>query len=317
MTPASSRRALTGLLLVLLLLLLAAGLGGLHPARLADPFERTLLFDVRLPRLLLAASAGALLASAGAVVQARFNNALAEPGLLGISGGAALAAATALYTGQPAGIVTLCAFAGSAIGLALIRLLAREGASPARLVLTGVALNALSGSLLTLLITTLPDGSLRTVTFWLMGSFADADWARTRPVLLACLPLLWVMQREWRLLDAFQLGDTCAFHLGFSPGRDGWRVSLFAALAAGLVVATCGMVGFIGLMAPHLARQLGAGNNRHRLVLAPLLGAVLSLAADRLAATLLYPAELPVGVITSLAGAPFFLWLLWRSERHA
>lgn len=185
-----------------------------------------------------------------------------------------------------------------------------------RLILSGLAVSTLLGSLLTLLITMLPDGSLRIVTFWLMGSFASVEWPQALLMLLAA-PLVWLaLFRQWRFLNALQLGESTAFHLGFAVRRLEWRIVMLAALATGLVVSGCGMIGFIGLMAPHLARQLLGSDSRRLLLAAPLLGAWLAVSSDWLARGLLAPAELPVGVITSLLGAPFFLWLLRRQERR-
>lgn len=282
--------------------------------------EWQLLWQLRLPRLLASASAGALLASAGAAVQARFRNPLAEPGLIGINSGAALAAAAALSLGAGLYAVSASAFAGGLSSLLLIRLLGQTQQGGSRLILSGLAISSLLGSLLTLLITTLPDGSLRVVIFWLMGSFASVDWPQAA-LLCAAAPLIWLaLHRQWRFLNALQLGDAAAFHLGFEVRRREWQVVILAALAAGLVVSACGMIGFIGLMGPHLARQLVGGNARRLLWVAPLLGALLAIASDWLARSLLAPSELPVGVITSLIGAPFFLWLLRQGagkEWHA
>lgn len=282
--------------------------------------EWQLLLELRLPRLLASASAGALLASAGAAVQARFRNPLAEPGLIGINSGAALAAAAALSLGAGLYAVSASAFVGGLSSLLLIRMLGQTQQGGSRLILSGLAISSLLGSLLTLLITTLPDGSLRVVIFWLMGSFASVDWPQTL-LLCAAAPLVWLaLHRQWRFLNALQLGETAAFHLGFEVRRREWQVVVLAALAAGLVVSACGMIGFIGLMGPHLARQLVGGNARRLLWIAPMLGALLAIASDWLARSLLAPSELPVGVITSLIGAPFFLWLLRQSaekDSHA
>ena len=289
-----------------------------HASRPLSPLDWQLLLDFRLPRLIVAFFSGALLASAGSLVQARFQNPLAEPGLIGISGGAALTAAAALSCGVNPALVSLLAFAGGLAALGISWLMSLRTADSHALILAGIAVNALLGSLLTLLISTLPDGSLRTITFWLMGSFANADWPQASTFLLAAPLLLLLAWREWRLLNAMQLGLPSAWHLGFAIRSGSYRVVGLAALASALVVANCGMVGFVGLMAPHLARQLIGSHSRRLLLLAPLLGGWLCILADWLAHGLLYPAEIPVGVITSLAGAPFFLWLLWhRGQQHA
>jgi len=317
-------------LLILLLLAIALTAGGalwLVPDGTHTPllslfngqmpaFERQLLLELRLPRLIVSFCAGALLASAGAAIQARFQNPLAEPSLVGISGGAALAAALALQYSLSVGWVSLLAFGGGLGALGLTCLMSRQHQDSERLILAGIAVNALFGSLLTLLISTLPDGSLRTITFWLMGSFANAEWPQAQLFLLACPLLAGLLYREWRLLNAMQLGRQGAFHLGFDLSHGGSRVVLLAALATALVVSNCGMVGFVGLMAPHLARQVVGNHAKRLLIAAPLVGGWLAMLADWLAHAMLFPAELPVGVITSLAGAPFFLWLLWNSGKR-
>ncbi|MDF0605349.1 iron ABC transporter permease [Neisseriaceae bacterium TC5R-5] len=277
--------------------------------------EWQIMLELRLPRLVTAYCAGALLASAGTAVQARFRNPLAEPGLIGINSGAALAAAAALSLGSNMYLVAAAAFGGGLIALLLTRLLGAAGPNGTQLILAGLAVNTLLGSLLTLLITTLPDGPLRSVTFWLMGSFANTEWPHTS-LLLATTPLIWLLlYRQATFLNALQLGEAAAFHLGFDVARQEWQIIILAALATGLVVSGCGMIGFIGLMAPHLIRQLSGGDCRQLLVSAPLLGGLLAISADWLARSLLAPIELPVGVITSLLGAPFFLYLLRKNIR--
>lgn len=286
----------------------------LHGNQTLPALQLQLLLQLRLPRLLVAICSGMLLSSAGAAIQARFRNPLAEPGLLGIYSGAALAAALALSLGASILPVSLAGFAGSLLTLWLIRLLASPNGNGSRLILSGVAISALLGSLLTLLITTLPDGALRSITFWLMGSFANAEWPQAWLLLLAT-PLVWLgLFRHWRLLNALQLGEAAAFHLGFDIRRGAWLVVCLASIAAGVVVSSCGMIGFVGLLAPHLTRLLTGSDARRLLLAAPLLGAWLTVSADWLARSLLAPAELPVGVITSLLGAPFFLWLLRREQ---
>ncbi|MDN0076350.1 iron ABC transporter permease [Crenobacter sp. SG2303] len=278
-----------------------------------DPLTRQLLLELRLPRVLSAAASGALLACAGAAAQYQFRNALAEPGLIGVSGGAALAAALALEAGLGGGLVAMTAFVGGLVALWLTWRLAGPRSPSSQLILAGVAINALTGSLLTLLIATLPDDSLRTVTFWLMGSFASVNWRQASALLIA-LPPVWVLLwRHWRYLNLLQLGDAATFHAGYPLARGRLQVVALAALATSLVVANCGMIGFVGLMAPHLARLITGADARRVLLLAPLLGALLAVIADTISRLAIAPAELPVGVITSLAGAPFFLWLMRRA----
>ncbi|TCP14539.1 iron complex transport system permease protein [Crenobacter luteus] len=276
-----------------------------HDAWLAE-----LLHTLRVPRVLAAAGAGALLATAGSAVQLLFRNPLAEPGLIGVSGGAALAAALGLSVGAGAIAVAGSAFAGGLGALLIARQLCGRDVSGSRLILAGVAVNALAGSLLTLLIATLPDGDLRNVTFWLMGSFAAMDWAGAAGLLAAIAPVWLLLRLQASFLNALQLGEAAAFHVGFAVARRLQGVAVLAALATALVVSAVGMIGFVGLLAPHLARLLVGAESRRLMTLAPLLGALLTVLADWVARLALAPAELPVGVVTSLIGAPFFLWLL-------
>lgn len=309
-----SRRLLPVLIALILAVLAGILLDGAEGILWPSAEQWPLLFELRMPRALTAAGAGALLACAGAAIQYQFRNALAEPGLIGVSGGAALAAACALQMAASPLLVSISAFAGATGALILVWRLAGSGSASTQLILTGIAINALASSLLMLLIATLPDGTLRNVTFWLMGSFAASEW-RTALTLLIALPLIWLaLWRHWRYLNLLQLGDNAAFYAGYRINR--WRLSVIAlaSLATALVVSQCGIIGFIGLMAPHLCRLAVGGDARRVLLLSPLAGALLASMADTISRLALYPAELPVGVVTSLAGAPFFLWLLRRTR---
>ncbi|AXK40472.1 iron ABC transporter permease [Crenobacter cavernae] len=283
-----------------------------HDAWLAE-----LLHTLRLPRVLAAAGAGALLATAGATVQLLFRNPLAEPGLIGVSGGAALAAAIGLSLGAGALTLTGFAFVGGLGALLLARQLCGRDLSGSRLILAGVAVNSLTVSLLTLLIATLPDGPLRSVTFWLMGSFAAMDWPGAAAMLAAMLPVWLLLRRQADFLNALQFGEAAAFHVGFAVSRRLQLAAMLAALATALVVSSVGMIGFVGLLAPHLARLISGGEARRLMTLSPVLGALVAVLADWISRLVLAPAELPVGVVTSLIGAPFFLWLLNRGRDHA
>jgi iron complex transport system permease protein len=297
------------------------GLAPLPPEYLRDS---AILGVVRAPRVLLAALIGGGLACAGAVMQGLFRNPLADPGLIGVSSGAALAAATAIVLGptlfgRTAGLLgmwllPMAAFLGGLAATFLVaRLGTREGVvGVATLLLAGVAVATVCNAMLGLLIFSADDRQLRDVNFWLFGSLAGARWAQTPAaallVLGPCLALLTLA----RQLDALALGEREAFHLGV-PVETTKRVAVaLAAVAASAGVAFAGLIGFVGLVVPHLIR-LGFGAD-HRVVLpcSALLGAALLVLADLAARSLAAPAELPVGVITALLGAPFFLWLLRR-----
>lgn len=277
-----------------------------------DALARDILLQVRLPRFLLAGVAGAALAVAGLWLQTLFRHALVEPGLLGVSSGAALAAVLCLAV-FPAAIwlMPLAAWAGAGLALLAVLLLARrylvDGES---LLLAGIAFNALLSALTQLLLVLAPDQTLRAGSFWLMGSFADAE---PGALLLPSLLLLLLMSWGWRRADAFDLwllGEREAGQLGLPVPRFRRQVIWASAALVAAAVAQAGSVAFIGLMAPHLAARLGGCLQRERLPATAVLGAMLAMLADTLARTVLFPLELPVGVMTALLGAPFFLFLL-------
>lgn len=323
------RRALAGMLgVVLLLLLLSAGVGP-YPLRfwdipriLFEPGEaRDVLIYLRLPRTVLAVVVGAALGGAGAALQGLFRNPLADPGLIGVSAGATLGAALWVVLGENAGGVWSLAGAAFCGGLAVTglvsRLARREGdVSSAVLLLAGVAVNALVAAALGLLLYASDAMQWRAFSFWTLGGLTAAGWPQVGVsatlILVGGIGLL----RLGTSLDALSLGEREAFCLGV-PVRRVSRVAVgCSALVVGAAVAAAGTIGFIGLVAPHLLRLgLGAG---HRTLLpgAMLLGAALLLAADLGARVLVAPEELPVGILTSLLGAPFFLWLLHRYHRR-
>lgn len=294
----------------------------LRPWALAeDPAAWPILWELRLPRALLATLVGAALALAGALLQALLRNPLADPALLGVSGGAALGAAAVLSLGAGAlasGFAVLpvagAAFLGALLAVALVLYLGRRGAQLdlSGVLLAGVAVNTLCGAGVGLLMMLAGDGGLRSITFWLFGSLANAHWLSPLPLLIT-LPLVLLLTRSWgQALDQYQLGDREAGHHGLAVGRLQRYGLLIATLLTALAVAVAGIIGFLGLMVPQgLVRAFGP-SHRHRLPQAALAGATLLLLADLLARLLLAPAELPVGMLTALLGGPFFLWLLRR-----
>lgn len=332
--PRWSAGLLLGLLLpAALLLSLVIGpvplksLDVLHTVLLQAPDARTdaIVWQLRLPRSLMAGLIGAALGIAGALMQGLFRNPMADPGLVGVTGGAGLSAASAIvFAGllypaawQPVMLPSL-AFAGGLIVTFLVhRLSVVEGRTAiAMLLLAGIALNAISMAGIGMMSFMSDDRQLRDITFWLLGSVGGASWGKLFVLLpFALLPLLlapWLA----RALDAFNLGEREAAHLGF-PVERVKRVACFAvALAVGGAVAFSGIIGFIGLIVPHLVRlSFGPG---HRLLLpyAGIGGATLLILADTVARVVAAPAELPVGLLTALIGAPFFLALLLRLRKE-
>lgn len=311
--PAGHSRSPIFLLLIILLLPGLMFLDWPSGSQAAEIF-----WQIRLPRFLLAALSGAALALAGLWLQTLFRHALVEPGLLGVSSGAALGAVACLALWPSAvTFMPLAAWAGAGLALLLVMGLAhRHQIAGESLLLAGVALNALLAALTQLLLTLSPDQTLRAGSFWLMGSFAYADPSELMlPAVLLAALAFWGWRRA-ASFDLWLLGERAAGQLGLPVRRFRRQVIWASAALVAAAVAQAGSVAFIGLMAPHIAsRQVGC----HHRALVPavlVLGAVLAVLADSLAHLLLSPLELPVGVMTALLGAPFFLILLrWRWQR--
>ena len=309
--PARLALILAGLLLLVSLASLLLGAGAtIDELWHGDPFAWSLVLQLRAPRLVLALAAGSLLALCGASLQAQFRNPLAEPGLIGVSAGAALGAALALAASAPFWLVLPASLAGALTATHLAQRLAGHSGNATELLLAGVAINAFAAALLTLVISFADDQSLRGITFWLMGSLALADWPLASGLALVAVTGLALLWPRWRLLNALLLGERTAFHAGFAVARERRTLVWLTATLVALTISLTGGIGFIGLIVPQLVRQLSGGHYRQLLPLSALGGALLLALADLLARLAVAPAELPVGAITSLAGAPFFLWLL-------
>lgn len=268
------------------------------------------LWELRLPRVLLAAAAGANLALAGLLLQAIFRNPLAEPYLLGLSSGGALGAVVALAAG--AASVTWPALAGSLAIAAIVLLLCRRriAADLPSLLLVGVALGALAQAFTTAIILRFDPGALRSILFWLMGSFAGRGWAEVGmlfPAVLGGGTLVYALHRP---LDLLALGGEGAHHLGVRVASLQTAGIALAAVLAAVTVAACGTIGFVGLMAPHMARRLIGTPHGVSVPGSMLVGAALTVGADLAARTALAGSELPVGVVTGALGCLFFLALV-------
>jgi iron complex transport system permease protein len=296
------------------LLLAAAALCWDLPA--SGPLRWELLWQLRLPRVLLAAFTGAALALAGLLLQDFFRNPLVEPGLLGISAGAGLGAVLAIAVGVTGlWALPLAAFGGALAVLALVLAVGRRlDSGNAGLLLVGVAINALAAALVHLLLSLGDAGLLRSANFWLMGSFAQADWILLLPAGVVLLLAALRLRQRGTALDLWQLGDAEAAHLGLDTRRFRREILLLASLLVALAVAQSGGIAFIGLLAPHMARRLGLNRHRQLLPASLVLGMMLAVAADWLARSVMAPLELPVGVLTALLGAPAFLALFLRSR---
>ncbi len=286
--------------------------------------EQAVLVAIRLPRVCLGALVGAALAVSGAALQGLFRNPLADPGLIGVATGAAVAAASVIVFGGtavtllPPSIAALllpvAAFCGGLIATLLVYVVAsRDGHTDvATLLLAGVALNAIAAAGLGLLVFVSTDAQLRDLNFWLLGSLGGITWVRLLPVIPVLAASALLLLTRARPLNALLLGETEALHLGVDVQRNKQLIIVLAALATGAGVALTGVIGFVGLVVPHLIRLLAGPDHRVVLPASILLGASLMLVADLVARTLVLPAELPVGILTSCVGGPFFLWLLLR-----
>jgi iron complex transport system permease protein len=305
------------------LLALAAGSQGVEPTVAwqaltegAGGLEREVILNLRLPRALAAFGVGALLALAGALLQALLRNPLADPFVLGISGGAGAMALLAMLAGLSGIWLAGAGLGGAALSLAVLLLLGwRGGLLPHRLLLAGVILSSAWGALVTLILALAPDAPLRGMVFWLMGDLSGVDPAHAAtPPLAAVLALLlaWPLARGF---DALGQGDVAARALGVAVGRLRAAALLLAAVVTTLAVLAAGSIGFVGLVTPHVLRL--AGLRRHRVLLpgCVLAGGALLLLADLAARTVAAPRQLPVGAVTAALGAPIFLWLLARDRK--
>ncbi|MBO0902934.1 FecCD family ABC transporter permease [Jiella sonneratiae] len=342
--PAGDRRFDEAVALIVLLAgvvlvgILALGVGpsGLSPARVLDILragpqtadfpsgEVIIVWQIRLPRILMGALIGAVLALAGAVMQGLFRNPLADPGIVGVSSGAALGAvAMIVLAGGPlAGIAALlgsyalplAAFCGGLAATCLLYAIATRGGitSVATMLLAGIAIGAFSAAIMGFLIFSSNDTQLRDITFWSLGGLGGATWQKlfvAGPVMLAVVAAAPFLARG---LDTMVLGEAEAFHMGLKVERLK-RLSIFlVAAATGAAVAVSGIIGFVGIVVPHLLRLAVGANHGFLLPASALAGALLLILADMGARVLVAPAELPIGIITAALGAPFFLWLLLR-----
>lgn len=290
------------------------GLGAESPVgRLRD----AIIWELRLPRVLVAAGVGAGLALCGAVMQALTRNPLADPYLLGLSSGASLGAVAFLLAGA-ALYMPIGAFLGAAaamlLTLAMTRLLG--GATPSRAILAGIAISSLAAAATSFLIFWSATGdSYREILSWLMGSLSGSVWSDAAIVIAATLLIGLPVLVSGRSLDAFVFGDAAAASLGVDVGRLRWLLLAATALLTGVLVSIGGAIGFVGLIVPHIVRLVTGSRHRLLLPISMLVGATFMIWTDTAARSLFAPRELPVGIITALIGAPIFLLVLLRYRR--
>ncbi|WP_049870082.1 FecCD family ABC transporter permease [Dickeya fangzhongdai] len=310
-----------------LLALIAAGSGAMPVSltqlmtRPIDSMAWQVWLYIRLPRVVLALLVGMALALSGAGMQGLFRNPLADPVLLGVSSGAAVGVALAILF--PLALPTLlalylpllAAFVGSLLIMLLLFSLSLSGdRSLSRLLLVGIAINAIGSAATGLLAWISNDQQLRQLSLWGMGSMGQAQWVTVAAVASLVVPCVWWLQRLASPLNLLQLGDEEAHYLGVDVHRTRRRVVILCAVLVAAAVSVSGIIAFVGLITPHLMRLLLGADHRWLLPGASLGGALLLLLADTLARTLVVPAEMPVGLLTSLIGGPWFLWLILRRQ---
>jgi iron complex transport system permease protein len=331
MRVAATPRNVLALVLVLAACLVVVGLGALAFGGVplswsemwsglrgkSSPAEATIIVrQIRMPRVLLAMVVGAALAVSGTVLQALLRNPLADPYVLGISSGAALGAITALWIGgRIATASPLMAFGGALVTMAWVYYLGRRAGRLASytLVLAGVITASFLSAVILFVLTLLSTRDVRGIAFWLMGDLSVVTDAQIRvlvPVVIAGIVALYVFSKD---LNVLLLGEEEAAHLGVNVARVETTIYLLASLLTGVAVSVSGAIGYLGLLVPHLGRMVVGSDHRTLLPTAALGGAIVLVVSDTLARTVVSPAELPVGAVTALAGAPVFIYLLRRT----
>ena len=327
------RRFTPALLTVLALLVAAVLLSlamGAYPISLKalltgqlSEADGSVLTGLRAPRVLAASAGGAAFALAGAALQALFRNPLADPGLLGVPAAAGLGAATALIVVGAGAALWIGALVGAALAMAAMLLVARRSGtalgagSTTTLLLLGIAINAACAAGLAMLTALASEGQLKTLSFWMLGSFASLTW----PVVIALCAVTVIaavsLQTMARALGALAMGERAARTVGVDLRRLRFRVAVVTAAAVAVVTAFCGGVGFVGLAAPHLARLTVGASPRYVLPLSALIGALLCVVADVVARSIAPPIELPVGAITAILGVPLLITMIVRDAGRA
>ena len=293
-----------------------------------NQIHETVIFNIRLPRIFLALFVGMALGTSGAILQGLFRNFLVDPGFIGVSSGAAVGAMIAIIFVNIISyyipffsivyILPLLAMIGSFITTVLIYKISKidNRTNIMVMLLSGIAVNALAGSIIGLFVSMSSDAELRSFTFWTLGGLDNADWdvIFIAAIFVIC-PLIIVYSMK-KQLDIFMLGDAEATHLGVDIEKLKKKIILFSSIMVGISVSFCGMIGFIGLVTPHLVRLFIGPKHSNLLPGSALLGAILLLMSDLISKTIIAPAQLPIGVVTSAIGAPFFVWLIISQKRR-
>lgn len=288
----------------------------------ADPLQTEVLFNIRLPRVLLAACVGGALGISGAALQGLFRNPLADPGLIGVSAGAAFGAVSAIvlvnsgliFLQLGSFLVPLAAILGSLLVISLIYILTASFANSGimYMLLVGIALNAMSTVGIGFLTFVSSDSQLRTLTFWMMGSFGSTSWELLIPSMVLVFITILTLVLNSRKLDIMQLGESEAYRTGVDVLRTRRTIILSSAIMIGTCVSLSGIIGFVGLVVPHMVRLLAGSSHTFLLIGSAIMGTLITVLADLFSRLIIQPAELPIGLATSAIGAPFFLWLVLR-----
>tara|TARA_B100001027_G_scaffold94036_1_gene64525 strand:- start:758 stop:1768 length:1011 start_codon:yes stop_codon:yes gene_type:complete len=288
----------------------------------ADPLQTEVLFNIRLPRVLLAACVGGALGISGAALQGLFRNPLADPGLIGVSAGAAFGAVSAIVLVNSGLIllqlgsflVPLAAILGSLLVISLIYILTASFTNSGimYMLLVGIALNAMSTVGIGFLTFVSSDSQLRTLTFWMMGSFGSTSWELLIPSMVLVFITILTLVLNSRKLDIMQLGESEAYRTGVDVLRTRRTIILSSAIMIGTCVSLSGIIGFVGLVVPHIVRLLAGSSHTFLLIGSAIMGTLITVLADLFSRLIIQPAELPIGLATSAIGAPFFLWLVLR-----
>lgn len=303
------------MILLSVLLFSSIILGVVSGAVRFNPFEAKdtssfILWQLRLPRVLLAAAVGALLSVSGALLQSSLKNPLCDPYVLGISAGGSVASAAAIILLLPFYMVSVFAFIGAVAAVFVIYSISRISgeAKPQTLILGGVAVSSFLAAILSLMV--ISSERLQSIYFWLLGSFSSASWVSVQLAFYTAIAGIIASLIYSRDLNALSLGDEEALSLGVDVVRSRNAVLIISSLMTGVAVSLCGMIGFVGLIVPHIMRLIIGANNSYLVPSSALAGAVLLVAADIISRVILAPSEIPVGIITAFIGAPFFLFLI-------
>jgi iron complex transport system permease protein len=300
---------------------------GINTGVAFTPTQEAVLMAIRLPRVLLAITIGASLAVSGASMQGLFRNPLADPSLIGISAGASLSAVSAIVLGIHTSVamtgllgiyaLSVITFTGALITAWLVYKLSQSGGKTiiSTMLLAGIAINALAGAITGVFTYAASDVQLRSITFWMLGSLGGATWNNLLGILPFTIIPIFVLPTMAKALNAFALGESNAAHLGIRTERVKKTVVVLTALCVGAAVSVAGVISFVGLVVPHIIRLTLGPDHKHLLYLSGVLGAFLLVSADLVSRTAFIPAELPIGILTSLIGAPLFLYMVIKERK--